>query len=354
MITLADRYREGVETVTDVLNGVFRFGLSKALNPLNRRDFLVISGRIAKQLRVAAEPEEVALRTAINTLDVDWARLTPSGQEKIIAAARRAQIDTARKAIPKITEVFDDEGDFVHGAARRSAIDRYKLDIEGSFTAFDRRIIKFNSKSQANFVSNSMGVRADATSVQARKIVSDGLRRGLGRKDLSRNLEAGLLRSGLGRQRAYYEVAAASFTNRSRTFAQLSSFSDAEIARFTFEAMLDEATSNVCRFLHGKSFEVQKALETVERTESQVDAPERIKEIQPWVRDGFGAGGRPEIQARIAGEPITIARVNESAVGQKDKIGRFSESLSVAELEARGVQLPPLHGLCRSTVVPEI
>ncbi len=354
MITLADQCREGVEAVTDILNGVFRFGLSKALNPLNRRDFLIISGRVARKLRAAAVPEEVALREAINTLDVDWGRLSVAGQEKVIEAARRAQLDSIAKVRPRIKEVFDVEGETIVGDTRTATISRYDLDIEGSFTALDRRIIDFNTNSQANFVTNAMGQRAEAASAKARQIVSDGLRRGLGRKDLARNLEAGLLRSGLNRSRNYFEVVGSSFTNRSRTYSQLSSFTDAEIARFTFEAMLDEATTNVCRFMHGKTFDVRKSLEIVERTEAAESQPEQIKDIQPWVRDGFGDGGKEQIQATVAGEPVKVARVLESAVGQKDKIGRFSESLSVSELEARGITLPPLHGLCRSTVVPDI
>ena len=75
--------------------------------------------------------------------------------------------------------------------------------------------------------------------------------------------------------------------------------------------------------------------------------PERIKDEAPWVwRSG------QELVYRQDGERKVLAEVEESGVGTADAIGRYRNEPTPAELEAAGIIMPPIHGLCRSTILP--
>ena len=148
-------------------------------------------------------------------------------------------------------------------------------------------------------------------------------------------------------------MVAGAFANRSRTWGQLSSYSEAGIQRFLFEAMLDEVTTNVCRLMHGKSWAVEAGISLYERIEA-LENPQDIKSVQPWVRDGRDADGNSVLQIGSAGQFQTVARVLESGVGRQDDVGRFSQTMSDTELIANGVIVPPLHGGCRSVLVPDL
>ena len=352
MTAPADELGMGVMAAEQILADVYRIDVAKALNPLNRRDFLVIVGRLARQLRVAGGPEATALRKAIDSLDVDWARLTAKGRDKVIEAARRSMADSAKQVVPRVEGVLEEEGPKITRSTRSGMRKRHRLDIAANLSTFDRRVIEFNTSSQANFVTNEIGQRAVEFSKQARGIVSRGLRVGAKRADIASDMRKELLAKGLRKQQSYYEVVSSSFTNRSRTFGQLSSMSDAGIRRYFFEAMLDETTSNTCRFMHGKSFEVSTGIEMFDRVE-RLERPELIKDALPWVRDVNTPDG-PAIQIKSEGQTRTVARVVQSAVGRQDRTGRFSGGLSDTQLTAAGVTVPPLHGLCRSIIVPDI
>nr|WP_228559855.1 MULTISPECIES: hypothetical protein [unclassified Myxococcus] len=58
----------------------------------------------------------------------------------------------------------------------------------------------------------------------------------------------------------YWEVVASSFIGPGRPFAQMSSYAEAGVRRYRIEAVLDEANTQVCRFLHGKTFAGESAL----------------------------------------------------------------------------------------------
>lgn len=143
-----------------------------------------------------------------------------------------------------------------------------------------------------------------------------------------------------------------SFANRGRTYTQLAAFDEADIERFRFEAVLDEVTSQVCRFMHGRAFSVERAVQRFDEVE-QVRDPEAISDLQPWMRVGADPDGNQVLFYERGGRRRMVAQVDEPAIGRADQVGRYSRALNNDELEAAGVTAPPLHGRCRSTIVVE-
>jgi len=346
----AGLYTDGVAAAEELLRGVYRLEVAKALDPLDRHDFLVIVQRLGRALAgVAREAEATALRRALATLDVDWPRLTPAARDQVLRAAREAVHSAAAQVLPRVDQLFEVEGKRIIAGSRRSAVRQFGLRIDASTTSTDDRIAAFVRRSESHFIRDQYGRRADELGQRARDIVASGLERGLGRDDIVGDLAAALT-SATGRARAYWEVVATSFANRGRTYTQLAAFDDADIERFRFEAVLDEVTSEVCRFMHGREFTVESAMQRFEDVENASD-PEAITSLQPWVQVGADDDGNQVLFYKRGDRRHVIAQVDEPAVGQLDRVGRYSRAHTSEQLEAAGVVTPPLHGRCRSTIV---
>ncbi len=340
------------DAADELLRDVYRLDVAKALDPLDARDFLVIVQRLARALTgVSRDAEAAALRRALATLDVDWPNLSAVARDRVIHAARQALDGAVANVLPRVDQIFEVEAPNVVTRARAATVRRFGLRIGASTTRTDERIAAFVRESEGNFIRDQYGRRRDELGQRARDIVASGLEQGLGRDDLAADLAAQLAPV-VSRGKPYWETVAMSFANRGRTYTQLAAFDEADIERFRFEAVLDEVTSQVCRFMHGREFSVERAMQRFDAVEQAGD-PERIANIQPWMRVGADGDGNQVLFYERGGRRRVVAQVDEPAVGQVDQVGRYSRALTNDELEAAGVTVPPLHGRCRSTIVVE-
>lgn len=353
MTCLADIYSGGVEAAEAILRDVYRVETTKALDPLDANDFITIVMRLSRALRRVSRPaEEAALRRALERLDVDWPNLSKAAQGQVVRAAREALRAVELQVLPRVDQLFEAEAEPIVGQARRSAVQRFGLRIAAELNATDLRTAKFVRESQANFVRDEYGRRRQSFSQKARSIVTSGLERGLGRDDIVAELTSVMPTEAFNRNETYWEVVAMVFTNRARSATQLVAFEDAGLESYRFEAVLDEATSEVCRFMHGKVFSVAAARSRIQEVERSRD-PELIRDLQPFVQVGVGDDGSEVLFYEKGGRRRPVARVDESAVGHKDRVGEYSRGLSPERLEAAGLSVPPLHGRCRSTLIAE-
>ncbi len=351
---LGELYRAGAESADDILRGVYRRqDIDKALDPLDKRDFLVIVQRIGRALHgVSRAAEADALRRALDRLDVDWPNLTPAAREQVIRAARQALKGVEAQVLPRVDQVFEVEAKNVVERSRRSVVGQFGLHIGADTSRTDGRIARFVRESHGNFIRDEYGRRSEDFSQRARDVVASGLERGLGRDDIAEELSTELTAAAASRGQSYWETVAMSFANRGRTYTQLAAFDEADVQRFRFEAVLDEVTSEVCRFMHGRVFSVERAMRRFRDVERLRD-PERIRDLQPWVQVGADNDGNQVLFYERGGRRRTVAQVDESSVGERDEVGSYSRELTPDELEAAGVTVPPLHGRCRSTIVVE-
>lgn len=347
-----DLYAAGAAAAEGILHEVFR--IEKALDPLDTDDFMAIVRRLSRSLRgVTRSAEDAALRRALERLDVDWPNLPPRARDQVIRAARQALGSVDDQVLPQVDQIFELEADDVVRRSRRSTVRRLGLRIGADTSRTDERIAKFVRESQGNFVRDEYGRRRDDFSASAKDIVAAGVDRGLGRDDIVADLSTMMTRDAFDQSRDYWEMVSMVFTNRARTFTQLGAFDEAGIERYRFDAVLDEVTSEVCRFMHGKVFTVGRAMDRFRDVERARD-PETVKDVQPFVQVGADRDGNEVLFYERAGRRRAVAQVDEPAVGARDEVGRYSRALSSGQLEAAGVSVPPLHGRCRSTITAEV
>jgi SPP1 gp7 family putative phage head morphogenesis protein len=335
----------------DELLGGFGIRLAKRLDPLDADDFLVISARLARAMRGVAEPAEAkALRVAINALDVDWPSLTDAGRDRVIAAAKGALKAPAETVLPKIDVTLESAGTSVMEDARKATIERYDFSISADLQALDKKAAKFLRQSEVLFIRDQYGNRADVFDARARKLVAAGMERGLGRADISERLSDVMGRSQIARSENYWNLIATTFVNRARTATQLSAYDDAGVTTYQFSAVLDEHTTEICRFMDGQTFRVSDAVDRLEASEKLKD-PEDIKAYQPWVQNGRDKKGNDVLYYTDGDRRRVVAQVDRFGEGVKDRIGSYSREMSGKQLGDAGIMWPPLHGHCRSTIV---
>jgi len=305
----------------------------------------------ARLRRATGRADADAVREAVAVLDVDWSRTTAAQRRRLVAQALAAA-GRATAVIPaRIQAPLGDAAESVVAATRTQARRAQRLAIAADFNALDRRVVRHVVTSQGNFVRDEYGRRLDAFGEQARAIVATGLEQGLGRDDIAADLERAARAALIERAPFYWETVASSFISQGRSFAQMSSYAEAGIQRYRIEAVLDEQTTNICRFLHGKTFSVADALRRFDRIE-QLDDPEAIKQAMPWVREAQDREtGRIRLYVDAGAGRRDLAEVARSALGTRDDRGDFRALASDGALNEVGIGFPPYHGLCRSTTL---
>ncbi len=113
----------------------------------------------------------------------------------------------------------------------------------------------------------------------------------------------------------YWRVVANAATSRAYHYGLLKAAQFQGFRGYQFKAVIDSKTSEICRSLNGKVWSIASALSKFEQVAGS-DDPDEVKRVFPWPRF-------------------------------KDVQG-----LSVEQLQAMGVMVPPLHGNCRSTLIP--
>lgn len=341
-----DLVSDAADAADELLRDYYSVDIAKALNPLDKGDFKKIVMRLSNSLRrTNASVEAPAMRAALDALDVDWPNLKPKEIDAVIKASTLALAPIPAQVIPRMSDTFEASATATIGGTKRSVKRRFRIEIEAVFNARDQRITDNLVKSQTNFVTDEYGRRVAAYDAEARAIVGNGLDQGLSRHDIGKELNRGLGAKVVGRNQNYWNVVAAAHVSRARSWGQLASFSEAAIEVFVFEAVMDERTTEICRYMHGREFQVSSGVQAYESIDSLAD-PTDIKTQAPWVWQSKDAQGNSTLVYRdAAGDKQRVAQIDKPGLGRKDSVGSYSKGLSSAQLEAQGISMPPLHGL---------
>ena len=339
---------QGARAAEEILRSVYRIApIEKALDPLKPKEYEQIVKNLAFALKGKAVPvEDAALKKALGTLDVDWTHLPKEARWKVIDAAKGyLGAPLAHQVVPEIQQTLTFASKDLITTTKSKTVQKFDLKIAPSFSATDAKTQQIVLGSQGHYVRDAYGKRADTFGVQAKQIVASGLEKGLGSADIAEALHANL--QAAGRSPSYWNMIAMVFANRARTMTQIFAYGEAGLQYYLWESVLDEVTSMQCRFLHGRRFAIGKAIQSVYAVED-ADSPEDIKTIQPFLQCSgaslyFGTGEKR----------TPVATITQNVVGQANHTGSYADAMDTDQLEAAGIRMPPIHGRCRSTVIPD-
>jgi SPP1 gp7 family putative phage head morphogenesis protein len=318
--------------------------LYPSLDPLDDDDFLIIIRRLAEDLSSKTQRRDAqAVRDSLDLLDVAWAALTVAAVDRLISAVRAVLVGSVDKVIPRTSPIFEAAARAVIPATRASVIEREKLDLDSRLTEADRVTGQSLLRQQGLFIRDEYGRRSDTAVARIRAIVHAGVERGLSQEEISFQLANDLTLSQLGRARAYWDVIGTSFANRARTTTQLTAYEQAGVQSYRFVAVIDDRTTDICRYLDKRIFRVAPVLARLRRAE-QMDDADAIRDMLPFVH-------RKTVNGRT-GAYFERRGVSHLVAGL-DKNGEFTDGMTDSQLEAAGVAVPPLHVRCRSKIERE-
>lgn len=183
------------------------------------------------------------------------------------------------------------------------------------FNQVDKAAKKWLAQDQMYWVGEHYGTGVgDAVAKTAREVIVDA---GLGRAEAGKALKA-ILGDTFPKSDGYWRGVAANAASRSRNFGCVESMAQAGYVELEIVAMMDEATSDICREMNGKIFRVEWAVQQ---------------------RDAMMAADSPEAVKALAAWPKSVQEIKD----------RAPEALAKA-----GVTLPPYHFHCRTIAVVRI
>lgn len=184
------------------------------------------------------------------------------------------------------------------------------------------------------FVRDQYGRVSPGLAAQVRPIIEQGMRDGLGREAIARELGASV-RGGL-QMRGYWETVASNAMTQSRSMGIVSSLQRAAIQWMRFEALLDDRTTEICIALHGGVFPVGGAVAAMER-QLAAQTPEAFMEAAPMT---YVSGDKVVYGS---GDDVTeVMRIIEPSPGGGVP-GVYQGLQPPGQLIDEGLGNPPLH-----------
>jgi hypothetical protein len=307
-----------------------------------------LTGRSEKQVRAAVT------RTMGKT-KLNWSTLDASGAatfNRELARQLGVAADTVWTAVkPAVVR----SAEKMAVATASSVVRRQDLGIGLSLALEDKAAVARAALSQGAYIKDFYtGQMADQLSASARSMASQGIREGLGSEEIGVRLHRQLGNKAAGLNQNYMQVFASAINGRSRTFSALSQYSRAGVQRYRVDSVLDDNTTDTCRWLDGKTFSVGSAMQRHQQIDGLSD-PMAVRYVAPWTRErliksGPNAGKKGIYIPRADGGLTQVAVIEQSAYGTADAIGSYSSRKSDRELMEAGLGFPPYHGFCRTTV----
>lgn len=223
--------------------------------------------------------------------------------------------------------------------------------LQMSFNQVDELVLDKLSTQSGWWIRDSSGNISDSITRQGRDIVTEGIRQGVGRDVIARRLISDLPdmydRYGFN----YARTVAANAISRARSYSEAASYAQAGIEHLEIMAMLDEATTNICRGLDGTIISVQQSLQH-SIAGANVGSPEDIQTVSPFMQERTNRETN-EREIWIRGGP-RYATIQRSGRGNRDDRGMMTKHIGAKELGKNGITMPPFHHQCRTLTLPRV
>lgn len=323
---------------------------AKVSDPYDPRDFDKLVDALARDLNREAVPAfRTTVEATVTASKIDWATATEKQLDAFAATlASRLGVSSA-KVWKSIQSTVVDSSVSMATSARSAFVKKHELRVDRAIALEDKAAVTRSAMTNAHYVRDfATNQMSPSLSSQARGIVQTGISKGESSRMIGKELHRVLGRAAGGQSEAYFRMAASAINARSREFSSLRSMQDAGVEKYEWSSVLDESTTETCRFLDGQVFSVQGALARYAAVDA-LDDPTDVKYEMPWFYDKPIRGGEHDGKMGIfmnqRGGMQRVAVVEKAGFGQRDTIGTYSNTKSTRALEGMGMPACPAHGL---------
>lgn len=329
--------------------------VQKALSPADPVDARIIAQRLAGQLqydeRVVFKPQ---IEAYVERLNVDWGKLSATQMAERLSKVRtdifRMMNGTATKVMPTWSNSIQTTVTGVFKATRKVLQNNFLPSVGLSLQQPDLRAVRVIGEQNGWWMRNAAGVRSDALTRQARGIVQDGLKQGLGRNEIGAMLQKQIPGAWQAMGQRYFNAVASVAVSRGRSYSEVSGYLEVGIEALEVQAVLDERTTEICRCLDGQIIETNIVSQQIIGA-LNVPNPEDIRDASPFLTERLNREtGMKEIVT--ANNGARVAEIVRSGMGRADDRGQFNMFRQGNGLADINIGPPPYHHLCRSWTVP--
>jgi len=245
------------------------------------------------------------------------------GEEQITSRFLESQIRTITTALgqPVNQQLHDNILIYVEAVHLSGKVDGFGT-VEAAFNPWDTQAQVWNQEDATYWIGKSYtrdvsSADTEELSERLRNAIMPAFTDGADRFQLADILYEEM-NAHHGRSKFYYEGLANHIVTRTFGFGLLSGMDDAGIERYKISAVMDDRTTEICKYMDGVVITVASGLDFA-NTLINTDDPEAVKDLAPWR------------------EPEELP--------DRKKIGNDGSKLP------QGMRLPPYHWFCRTSAL---
>ena len=326
----------------EILRKGYGVEVEKALNPLVHSDFVVLCYRLNRGiLRLVRPHEKATMDMVLQDLDVNWGSMSAISRSQVIETAKHRLLGLPALVISGLIVLLTERIGALVEASRRQVVDRYDLAVPRVPGHEDIQSASTLVALQGLFVAEEYQRRADRLGAQAVAGVEAALASGATGDDVTAQVSSAIKDNQRAWSDAYWGVMAAAVLGYARSSVEISAFSEAGVETYEFVSDLCGTVSDICLYMHGRRFSVERAAERLRQIEAAGD-PDSFKRAHPWVIAGKSSDGKDILYYQRGAEKVTVV--------ESDSDGGRVSGLDTAQLEAAGLSIPPLHANCHSSI----
>jgi len=311
---------------------------------------MLASTMMSSERKVTAPLLEKHLKKEVGKLK----NITPEAWKKAMDNVTKKVVD--KLSVQKITDAWKPRMQVTlenTATGTKTALkDTFGIDLRTSLSMEESKAISTLTQHQGWHLKDNMGKRSAALTKKGLRIIENGMKQGLAQQTIARDLQK---LPGLWDQYGvnYARAAASTAVNRARTYAEVTGYTEAGIELLEVQAVLDERTTDQCRYMDGKIIEVRKAEGNIYRAMSA--SPGTIQQAAPFLRTWREEGMQPGRYYIGPEGGSAIGMITRSGVGAADDRGEYKTFVPDSQLpEVANIGPPPYHHQCRSYTVPRM
>lgn len=296
------------------------------------------SRKLVREVKRTIGSKEIRAKLAKST-NIDWTGITDRQREEAID-----EVVSLIKGLPSnfakgVNVVLDDEGAVVFDKTHRALGRQYKsFAITPAFALKNKRAITALRESTSIFFADEYERQGVNFRKRAQKTLADGLDKGFSSREIGAALKTEFAE--VSTNPGYWQVVASNHVSRARSFSSLATYAENGITQYQIVAVKDERTTEICIMLDGKIFSVQSGLDNLDRFEDAKDLDE-VKRVSPFLT--------------VSKDLTKIRTPSGKVVASRSDPGKSwssGKSLSATGFNNAGINSPPYHHACRTTIVP--
>jgi len=291
------------------------------------RESRLIQRQVGQALNSRAVRDGLLASTNIN-----WRGVSLSQRRDAVKAMSNLMAGLPSMFSPSVRGILDTNTNRIVDDVHQKLGARHKVfGVDPVFALKNKQAIAAINDSTSIFFSPEYERQAGRFRARSQDVMQRGLSEGLGSREIGAQLRTEFRNTAINRN--YWDTVAAVHVNRARSFSAAATYASNGVTQFEVVAVMDKRTTEVCRMLDGTILSVESALNAFDSMEAAEDL-DGVKAATPFMQVRGGT---------ISNQHGTIATRAQ---------GGGWNRVSPAGMNAKGVNMPPFHMRCRTTVVP--